>query len=228
MFGAQGKLKRHEQVLLDAVVAAAPPELRSMLEAQVREIRWVQRLVGSPEVNFYAKKRAAGGWERDSLLPNRAEVRVATATLLVDSHRHACALDAVLGHLFALTIRPPVRIRTASTLSVADVQVVDPDAVLNRDAPGSAAALAPASFSQSSRGDATALPVGWSILDPQEMYVVGLPENDAVALATGSDGRLLLGWKDGAEERFGLFDPNAEGVVQLKARSFGSALGELA
>jgi hypothetical protein len=118
--------------------------------------------------------------------------------------------------------------RNASHLSVVGIEVVEPRKLLVRGEAGSAADLAPPSFWEDMKAGSSAPPLGWSILKSGEVYVVSFTSGDTVVLATGPEGRLLLGWKDGEQEHFGLADPQDEGVVPLEAESFDSALKELA
>ena len=228
MFGLQAQLQHHERTILEAVIAAAPDQVRPTLRAQVDQIRYVQRIGREPEVNFYARRRKAGGWDPRWLFPKRDELCIAHVSLLVDGKQYESSLHVVQGTIFALTTRPHMRSTRRSQIQVTGVRTESWGRLLDPEGDGDARDLTPPSFRQYQQTGPRMGKSGWNVLETQDLYVVALAEGDAVVLAAGPDGRMLLGWVADGRERFSVVHPEEDDVRVLTATSFPAALEEAA
>lgn len=227
MFRMRSRLQPHERAILDAVADAAPEPVARMLREQVAQIRYVQRIRGSPEVNFYARHRAAGGWNERWLFPNRAEVQVAEATVQIDGAPRAASLYAVNGSVFALTIRPQAAARREARAEVTQVRIPDWRRLFDADGTGTAGALAPPSFGERRSTDESQPSKDWNVFQRRDLYVVSLPEADWVALAQGPKGQTLVGRFAEDREWFCRLEPDEGETTVLRATSFSAALREV-
>lgn len=227
LFLKRDPLYPFETAILRAVLVAMRPPMRHMLHAQIDQVRYVQRSVATPEVNFYANRKG-GGWASRWLFPNRAEVRLADVTARIRGAKHTGALYTVNGHIFSLTLRPPVRRARRAVLEDIDVRLADIGRLIDAEAGGTALDVAPKSFLEYVGGTAHAVEDGWGLFEPMDVFTVSLEDADWAVLAQGPDGRLLLGHRSGAEESFCLADPANDHVEPLTAFSMGSAMREAA
>jgi len=226
IFRRRPKLRPHEQAILDAVVAAAPPSIADILRTQVRQIGYVQRSPGSAEINFYAKRRQGGGWHEGSLFPNRTEVRLGEFTAHIDGRRHEGSVICVAGHIFALTLRPMVTMGKSTVVADVGVRLKDPNQLLRSASDSPALEIAPASYLRDHRSHEGNPPLGWTILPAAESYVVSLRDADWAVVAQGSHGHLLLGRSGARGEAFCLVDVEGDAITLLAATSLDSALLE--
>ncbi len=193
-----------------------------MLLAQLDQIKYVQRITSSPEVNFYTSRKG-GEWKPDSLLPNRGEVRIADVAARISRRDHKGTVDAVSGHLFSLTLRPAVIDVKKAMLEAIHVRVVDPSALMDQHA---ALDVAPLSFVREPDEDPTVSSDTWTPCAQAEVYLVALPEADWAVLAHGPRGRLLVGRRSEAGELFSIVDVDSNEMAPIAASSFRDALRE--
>ena len=222
LFWKQSPFYPYERTILDAVVAAAAPPLAELLGAQLDQVKHVQRIRSSPEVNFYPNRKG-GEWNPAALLPNLGEVRVAHVAARIGGRDHKGTVDAVAGHLFGLTLRPTVTGGRSATVEEVHVRVIDPSELVEQRA---ALDVAPVSFVRDSREEETAGSGRWTPLAEAVVYLVALHEADWAVLAEGPRSRLLIGRRSETGELFGIVDVESDEIAPLTASSFQEALGE--
>lgn len=216
----------YERTILNAVVAAAPQPLAQRLMSQIAQIVHVQRSSVSPEINFYANRKG-GGWDDNSLLPNRNEVRVADLAVRVDGQSHKGTLYAVSGHIFSLVLRPSVTHPRRAVVDEVSVGLIDVGSLTTgRAAADSGLETAPTSFLEH-EVDTEGVPAGqWTALRLDDVYVVSLPDADWTVLAEGPEGRLLLGRRTARGESFCIADIEDDAIQPLAASSWTAARHE--
>lgn len=220
-FLSREALRPWERAVVEAVADAAPEAVAARLRAQIAQIRYVYRGPGAVESNFYARRRRPGGWDAASFFPNPAEVRMAVVDVRVGGRTHTASVFAVGGHLFALSVRPPVPRPARAGVDGVEVRQTDFGALMRSDAGASAAEMAPRSYHDA--GDVPA-PAPWSVLPVDDLWVVSLEGADYVVLAEDAQGRLLLGCRLGEEEAYAVADPANDAVSPLAEASFPAAL----
>lgn len=227
LFWKRDRLHPFERAILDAVLVALRPPMRQLLHAQIDQIRYVQRSIATPEINFYANRKG-GGWKSRWLFPNRAEVRLSDITARIRGVNHTGALDAVNGHVFSLTLRPRVHRARRAVPEVVEVRLADVDKLLDAEAGSTALDIAPKSFFDHVGSTALAVEGRWNVLAPPDVFTVPLEDADWAVLAQGPGGRLLLGYRSQSEESFCLADPVNDDMWPLTSSSMGSAMREAA
>ncbi|XHC24474.1 MAG: hypothetical protein ACFHWZ_11095 [Phycisphaerales bacterium] len=103
-------LRPLEVKILESVCAALPVELRVAIEAQISQIKKVQRLIGATEVDFYYKRFRSGRIRVDRMV-HSSEPEALLATVVLQSPSQAatiaCSIWVVNGYIFSLEFSEP-------------------------------------------------------------------------------------------------------------------------
>jgi hypothetical protein len=181
-------LRPIERIVLDAWLAKADPETRSIGAEQIARYNLVQRGAGGREVNLYSIKYGLFLAEVPRLLPRVGrEAVLGAVTLTVRGQAVVCEVHAANGRLFSLVFeREPTLGVRRNEIVVCDVRPVLPSPTpdRNRSLPDDYDDVV-ARFGARDDGQEIAL------LDRKDLHVVHLEEGDFLILAELPDRGML-------------------------------------
>ena len=181
-----------ENTVIAAVVAALPDAIRAQVRIQVEHVNKVQRLGDWVTSTLYCIKKGKVQWPVECMLSRKGVFCLAEVLFDVGGVRGSSSIWAGNGHIGSIVTRPSPKHIYMLTPRVREVHLIDA-----RDDPALDGVSFPfvlpygfLDYWQEPRG----AHVGdlWTVLEPQECYVVHLPQGDFVLLAERAGNELLL------------------------------------
>ena len=110
LFNKKATLSPLEKEILDCVRNRLDTRAVTKWDAQVRSINKVQRLPDGVEVDFYRMKEGQVTSDPELAFPNRTEeLRLATASIRLNSHQVTASIWCVKGFLFSIEFEGSIK-----------------------------------------------------------------------------------------------------------------------
>jgi hypothetical protein len=210
-----------EEALLTAVADALPSESATLLRGQIASITRVQRTLDWTEILFYSMRGGRVNWPETVLFPNRGETRLANLNYRVDGRSFRSTVHSISGHVFSLVTRPSIKEFCFG--EVKEMVVADLGDMLYTSEGHKAQRILPSTYlAYVERGEPAETSNGWTILQPNETYVVHLLGSDFYILAARQGNEWLLG--SGNEGDQSIYLCTTEGEPEPVASEFDRAL----